>query len=384
MTFRNRLATAISILSVLALAQIARGETTREQPTTASETTQVEADLSLSGAEHGLAANGTIRIRQPLVQHMIEKALRGNERLADPRVEHVLADDVYVVSGNVRIVGPDLPVVIRIRLESEDGRLSLSFQDIEGFGPNEWYERSIIEGFAFALRSQGMPCDAVVGKRRITIGVNDFLHGAGMLPKLADFDERSTHLALARSAAGDLTFQFQSTHRGPRITPTTASDVAVQLDAEGVRALLGRVLASDYRVKSVELSENQIAVTGEARWRGMENASSGVELLAALLGDRSRLQHGMQSGQAWIPIGLTFRIDGDRLILGTSHVRATAALDRALTERGIAHRMAEGAVVLVWRDLASHGLGQVTQLSIGRRGLTVAGHLNADVAIRQN
>ena len=46
--------------------------------------------------------------------------------------------------------------------------------------------------------------------------------------------------------------------------------------------------------------------------------------------------------------------------------------------------MAEGAVVLVWRDLASHGLGQVTQLSIGRRGLTVAGHLNADVAIRQN
>lgn len=356
------LATCLGLL----LAQVARGDgTTVAARRAPAGGVQVEADLSLTGAAGGLSANGSIRIRQPMVQAMIERALRGTNALVDPIVSHESANDVYVISGNLEV---GLPIVIRIRLDTDGSRLRLTFLEVEGLGPNAWYEERVIQGFAYALRSQGVRCDDVASERKIVIGLNDFMHGAGLLPKMADLDEPSTRLSLLRNNAGDLTFELLSANQGPRITPTAASDIAVHFDPEGVRALLSRLLEPDYHVKGISMVGGRIDVTGEARWRALESASSGITLLAALLGDRTSLNAGFESGQAFLPIALSFRVEGGRIYMSTSHEKATDALERALTDRGIAHTKEKSSIVLVWRDIIGQKLGRLTGLTVTERG----------------
>jgi hypothetical protein len=371
---------AAFVCVLLVLAQSARGAT-RPPDELPAGVAPVEADVSFSSSADGLAANGDVLVRQAMVQRLIARALEGNERLVDARVEHLAAGDVYEISGNLSVTGPDLPVMIQVRLETDGALLTLAFLRISGVGPDAWYEEGVIKGFAYALRSQGVRCDDVVSERVIRIGLNDFMHGAGLLPQAAVLDERATRLSLSRDDAGDLTFQLRSEELGPRIARTPESDVAIRLDADGVRSLLGRLLASDYRVKEVSLSEGVMVVKGDARWRGLEAASSGVTLLAALLGDRRSLRSDAGAGQSWIPLELTLRISGERLLLTTSHEQATAAIGRALGARGVAHRVDRATVTFAWRDLVDGRFGRITAIGVTSRGATAAAHLNASALL---
>lgn len=344
----------------------------------------VEADVSLSGTREGLAANGSIFIAQTLVQRMIERGLAGSDRIVDARVSHEAETDTYRISGSLDVPGPDLPIEIRVRLETDDSRVVLRFLSTSGLGPDAWYERPVVEGFAYALRSQGVPCEDAPDTPTIVIGLDDFLHGAGLVPRMARVDEKATRVVLGRNAAGDLTFHLSAEREGPRALTTGASDLAVRLDGDGVGAIVASALAPDYRVTSVSLADRKVDIHGQARWRGIEDASSGLELLATLLGDKSRWRSELGAGQAWIGLDLSIRQDGERLVVTSSHDKATVALDRALTERHVPHvleRSPKVRVTLAVADLVDPRLGRVTELTIGPHGIVARGHADASAAL---
>lgn len=340
--------------------------------------TQVEADLSMVGDSYGLSVNGQFRIDQPVVERLLREGFKGNKKLVDAKVTYVPSENVYVIKGKLEVTGPNLPLKLKLALDVDQNRLTLRFKEIEGLGPNSWYEEKVIKGFAYSLRSQGLSCDDFPAEKKIIFRTNDFLRSAASFPSFAQLNEKTTKLSLKTDAAGNLHFDLQSANQGPTIDKTLASDVAMQLKPDGLRAALANMLAPDYKVDDIKLSAGKVEIQGKARCKDMEAAVSGMKLFGALLGAREAWQGDLSGGQAWVKVNLTMQLSGERLLIKPDIEKALPSLQKALSQRGMPSVMAKDHLSIAIQDIITGGKGHFSYVELNEKGLTAKMHVNAD------
>lgn len=340
--------------------------------------TSMEADLSMVGDAQGISANGQFRIDQAVVERLIRNGLKGNQKLVNAQVSYLPGENAYVIKGKLSVTGPDLPLTIKLALDVEQDRLTLRFKEVEGLGPNSWYEERVVKEFAFGLRSQGLGCDDHPQEKKILFRTNDLLRSAGALPDFVTLNTATTKMNLTTDQAGNLTFGLRSDQSGPSVDATQASDLALHLKPDGLKSALARMLAPDYKVEDIQLSAGQVQITGKARWRGLEAGVSTLKLLGVLMGERSAYQGNLSGGTAWAPVNLSIRLAGDRLVIRPDMAQAVSGLHEALTKRRTAHQMEKDGVSIAIQDLFPGGAGHFTYLELNEKGLVAKAHVNAD------
>lgn len=336
-----------------------------------------------------LVANGDIGFSRVFIERLLRHALGNSQTLSNSQVSFDSQKGAYSVRTSATVKGVTVPFTVDLKPEVIGQRVGFKLENLRvplgesgRFGiQNAWLTGKVCEELADALR-YNLGARAHRDEGVVTLDPNAILHHVQALPQKLRLDLRQIQLQTAITGTGDLKLVMRGQGLAPAENRTPDSDLSLEADAAGLKALLKGLLAPDYEVDQVTLKDGGGKIDGQAEFKDGSDLVNAGKLMVALIGlaaGNPRAAH-LETSRMMLPLDLNFTLDGTRLSLTPSIDKALGELAKTLEAAGLSP-VKDGKSLRV--DLAEilGRRGEVDTLQFKPNGLQMRMKLDLDAFI---
>ncbi|HEY9856245.1 MAG TPA: hypothetical protein V6D05_10935 [Stenomitos sp.] len=304
----------------------------------------IEADLRLSmiGGPQ-LAADGQVTIQKAFVERLLRHALGGSPDIKDARIGFEAATGSYSVEAKIAIKGIQVPLSIKFAPMVDQNQVSFQLREVAiptRFGTLEanLITRKVTEAIAHEMSVNGYRNSTDAKRGIVRLDVNGLLGQLGVLPSFASLDLDKTRLSASVSPTGNVVVGMASTQHAPEIPGTSASDIALFADGQGLQQALRGALGPDYEVQKITLDHGSLKLDGQAEFKEGSDFLTGAKGLLLLLAVAARSPAANQISptpeRMMVPLSLDIKQDGTQFVITPSIGKALESLTDSLKKAG--------------------------------------------------
>lgn len=351
----------------------------------------LEADLRFRVVNGpALVANGEIGFSRVFIERLLRHALGKSKTLSNAQVSFDSQKGAYSVRASASVKGVNVPFTVDLKPQVIGQGVGFKLENLRvplgesgRFGiQHAWITGKVCEELADSLK-YSLGARAHRDEGVVTLNPNAILHHVRALPEKLRLDLNQIQLQTAVTGTGDLKLVMRGQGLAPAENRTPDSDLTLDADADGLRALLKGLLSPSYEVGQVTLKDGGGKIGGQAEFKDGSDLVNAGKIMVALIGLAAGDPRGVnfEPSRVMIPLDLDFTLDGTKLKVTPSIGKALGELSKTLEAAGLSP-VQDGKSLRV--DLADilKARGEVDTLQFKPDGLQLRMKLDLDAFIK--
>lgn len=308
----------------------------------AARPTMVEADASVGVTRDGLLlANGSVKLDHGFMLRLLKHILRSPNTFRGLKLAFDRASGTYTATGRVKVFGIWLPVSAKARPLADANSPAFQFTDVRlmlpGFSHGlggHWLTRLATREVASAIQDSGIATSADAGRGVVRLSTNGILKAIDGVPSFVRLDPRANRFAVTTSAEGDISLGISSNAQAPAPNRTPHSDLAFDVDPQGLATLLAQVMGDNVGVQRVTMRPGVVSVDVLVNLKPVSDAVNDARALAALVFSPRSLAN-FEDEKVMGTVTLDVAVKGSQLVIKPSLPQAQDRIAQGLNDAGI-------------------------------------------------